>query len=333
MSATNNLVIRADEGFETDGTAGNSGSPDYKAISNRPLRLAAKDYASYYRIYGIEFGPDANISDRSTASLLDVIIGNCFFRAARINLNSSYATNTSYKVGSSLFRDYGTYSVVYSQSDNTTFEMVNCTFVGNGYDFPSYAQISNHLPVEADFTIKNCVGSDSYSLDVARDFINQAVTDDAIQTTCINQNDGDANSVVDPATDYIDWANEDYGIADHCHFLGWRPNEELPLLYSLMDVLVLPSLFEGLPRAIMECSAMGVPAVATEVKGNREAVEHGRNGLLVPFADVPALSDAITELLTDKEKAQRMGEAGRRIARERFDERHVFEKVRQNTRG
>ena len=56
-----------------------------------------------------------------------------------------------------------------------------------------------------------------------------------------------------------------------------------------MDVLVLPSIFEGLPRVVMEASAMGVPAVVTDVKGNREAVVHECNGLLVPLGDVPAL--------------------------------------------
>jgi hypothetical protein len=59
-----------------------------------------------------------------------------------------------------------------------------------------------------------------------------------------------------------------------------------------MDVLVLPSLFEGIPRAIMEGAAMGVPAVATDVRGNREAVVHERTGLLVPLGDVTALSAA-----------------------------------------
>jgi glycosyltransferase involved in cell wall biosynthesis len=121
---------------------------------------------------------------------------------------------------------------------------------------------------------------------------------------------------------------KDYGIEDRCLFLGRRPNEELPLLYAMMDILVLPSLFEGIPRTVMEASAMRTPVVATNVKGNREAVIHDRTGLLVPLGDVQALAKAIVELLTDCEKARRMGEEGRRMALERFDERLVFAKVK-----
>jgi glycosyltransferase involved in cell wall biosynthesis len=118
----------------------------------------------------------------------------------------------------------------------------------------------------------------------------------------------------------------EYGVADICHFLGMR--QDMPELYALMDVFVLPSQREGFPRAPMEASAMKVPCVVTNIRGCREAVEHGRNGLLVPLGDVHALADAIVELLTDREKARRMGEEGRRMALERFDERLVFEKVK-----
>jgi len=52
-----------------------------------------------------------------------------------------------------------------------------------------------------------------------------------------------------------------HGIAEHCVFAGQRENGELPAFYKLMNVLVLPSIFEGLPRAVMEASAMGVPAL------------------------------------------------------------------------
>jgi glycosyltransferase involved in cell wall biosynthesis len=122
-----------------------------------------------------------------------------------------------------------------------------------------------------------------------------------------------------------DTAHE-YGIADICHFLGLR--QDMPELYALMDVFVLPSHREGFPRTPMEASAMKVPCVVTNIRGCRQAVEHGRNGLLVPLGDVQALADAIVELLTDREKARRMGEEGRRMALERFDERLVFEKVK-----
>jgi len=122
-------------------------------------------------------------------------------------------------------------------------------------------------------------------------------------------------------------AAKDYGVSDQCMFLGARPNEELPSFYALMDVLVLPSLFEGIPRVVMEAAAMGVPAVVTDVKGNREAVMHGRNGLLAPLGNPQALAEAIIDLLTNPEKAKRMGEEAYRMAREQFDERVVFAKV------
>jgi glycosyltransferase involved in cell wall biosynthesis len=123
-------------------------------------------------------------------------------------------------------------------------------------------------------------------------------------------------------------AARDYGVEEACLFLGQQPNRQLPLLYSLMDVLVLPSLFEGLPRVVMEASAMQVPAVVSDVKGNREAVEQGRNGLLVPLNDVAALSEAIVAILSDPEKARSMGEQGRQVAEERFDEQLVFDQVK-----
>ncbi len=119
----------------------------------------------------------------------------------------------------------------------------------------------------------------------------------------------------------------DFGIAEYCHFLGHRPNEDLPLLYKLMDVLVLPSLLEGLPRVVMEAAMMEVPAVVTDVKGNREAVEHGKNGILVPLGDVLGLAAALATLLDDPVRLGSMSRMSRRIALERFDERHVFEKV------
>lgn len=119
----------------------------------------------------------------------------------------------------------------------------------------------------------------------------------------------------------------EYGVADVCTFTGMR--QDMPELYALMDVFVLPSHREGFPRSPMEASAMRVPSVVTDIRGCREAVEHGRNGLLVPLGDVQALADAIVELLSDPVKAGRMGQAGREMAEERFDERLIFARVKR----
>lgn len=117
-----------------------------------------------------------------------------------------------------------------------------------------------------------------------------------------------------------------YGVAEICVFTGRR--HDMPELLALMDVFVLPSHREGLPRSPMEASAMGVPCVVTDVRGCREVVEHGRNGLVVPVGDVQALAGAMVELLAHHDKARLMGQAGLQMAREQFDEQRVFAMVK-----
>lgn len=112
-----------------------------------------------------------------------------------------------------------------------------------------------------------------------------------------------------------------FGIATVSRFTGMRL--DLPELYALMDVFVLPSHREGLARSLIEASAMRKPTVATDIRGCREAVEHRRTGLLVPLSDVDALAAAIVELLTDRELACVLGTVGRDVVLERFDERVV----------
>ncbi|MET0554019.1 MAG: glycosyltransferase [Vicinamibacteria bacterium] len=115
------------------------------------------------------------------------------------------------------------------------------------------------------------------------------------------------------------------GIEDVCVFAGVR--QDMPELYAAMDVFALPSHREGFPRAPMEASAMKVPCVVTDVRGCRQAVAHGRNGLLVPAGDARALADALLALLRDPVRARRLGEDGRRRALAEFDEREVFARV------
>jgi glycosyltransferase involved in cell wall biosynthesis len=118
---------------------------------------------------------------------------------------------------------------------------------------------------------------------------------------------------------------EQLALSNRVLYLGTRT--DMPEVYAAMDVIVVPSYREGLGVVLIEAGAMGKPVVASNIRGCREVVRDGQNGLLVPLGDVQALADATIELLTDQEKARRMGEEGRRMALERFDERLVFEQV------
>ena len=106
------------------------------------------------------------------------------------------------------------------------------------------------------------------------------------------------------------------GLGDAVSFLGARG--DMPELFAASDVVVLPSLSEALPTALMEAAAAGRPVVATRVGGVPEVVQHDRTGLLVPAGDAAALTEALARLLIDKRQAAACGAAARTLARERF---------------
>jgi glycosyltransferase involved in cell wall biosynthesis len=105
------------------------------------------------------------------------------------------------------------------------------------------------------------------------------------------------------------------GIAERCVFLGHR--RDVPDLLAAADLLVLPSLYEGLPISVLEAMAARRPVVATAIGGTDEAVTHEATGLLVPPRDAPALASAIRRLRADPALAHRLAAAGReRVERE-----------------
>ncbi len=108
-------------------------------------------------------------------------------------------------------------------------------------------------------------------------------------------------------------------------FLGMRT--DVDELYRAMDIFVLPSHREGFPRSAMEAAAMGLPVVATDIRGCRDVVVESSNGLLVPLMDSVALAAAITLIGNDSELRRAMGEAGRLRARDHFDEHRVVGRV------
>lgn len=84
------------------------------------------------------------------------------------------------------------------------------------------------------------------------------------------------------------------------------------------DVFVLPSYHEGLPKALIEAAACGLPLVATDIAGCRPVVTPGENGELVPVRAVESLAAAIEMLVSDPDRRARYGAASRRRAVERF---------------
>src|SRR5206468_13025539 len=106
------------------------------------------------------------------------------------------------------------------------------------------------------------------------------------------------------------------GIAERVLFTGFRL--DVPELLQEVAVAVLPSLSEGLSNFLLESMAAGVPVVTTRVGGSPEAVLDGETGILVPASDPRTLASAIESLLSDRDRARRMGQAGRRRMEERF---------------
>lgn len=107
--------------------------------------------------------------------------------------------------------------------------------------------------------------------------------------------------------------------------LGHRTDVEA--IYAASDLYVLASHREGFPRSAMEASAMGLPVVASDIRGCRQVVEHGRTGLLVPVRDPDSLAQAILSLAGDPFRRSEMGTNGRSKAEREFDQSEVIERT------
>jgi glycosyltransferase involved in cell wall biosynthesis len=118
---------------------------------------------------------------------------------------------------------------------------------------------------------------------------------------------------------------ESMGISDICTFAGLR--FDIAHILSALDVFVLPSILEGLPRTVIEAMAMGRPIVATDIDGVREQLRHNETGLLVPPADSKALAAAVLDILADQEKAEYLGFQARKDAERLFDLRQTLAKI------
>ena len=115
------------------------------------------------------------------------------------------------------------------------------------------------------------------------------------------------------------------GLSTHFLFLGRR--DDVPRILACCDIAVLPSKAEGLPNAVLEYLAVGLPTVATRVGGNAEIIRDGETGLLVSPGDSSAFAQAMLRLLRDPGLRASLARNGREYVASEFS----FQKMIGNT--
>jgi len=102
-----------------------------------------------------------------------------------------------------------------------------------------------------------------------------------------------------------------HGIGGHITLLGWQSENEMPEVYRNLDVVVLTSLWEGLPCVFSEAMACALPIVATNVDGAREAILEGENGYLHDPHDIEGMARSVLKLIADADLRRTMGRRGK----------------------
>lgn len=119
-----------------------------------------------------------------------------------------------------------------------------------------------------------------------------------------------------PLRDYLAGLAAKLGLEGHVFMLGERPDAAAWL--SALDIFAMPSLWEGLPNALLEAMALGLPVVATRVDGVPEAVAHDMSGILCQPKDSQALFVPLQDLIVDPALRRRLGEGARTVITENF---------------
>jgi glycosyltransferase involved in cell wall biosynthesis len=115
------------------------------------------------------------------------------------------------------------------------------------------------------------------------------------------------------------------GIEGTVRFLGLR--RDMPCIYRALDLFVQPSLWEGLPLALLQAMGAGLPVVATEVGGALEVIEDGVNGRLVPPGQARTLAGAILELYRQPEARARLGQEARQTVLDRYSQEVMLRRL------
>ncbi len=115
------------------------------------------------------------------------------------------------------------------------------------------------------------------------------------------------------------------GIADRVTFLGRVSREQMPIYMRAADYVALYSGYEGLSHTLLESLRVGTPVIASQKGGNPEVVRHGVNGLLVPYVDVPLLTEALRDAFYPGTRESLAAHSS--VGMERFTFAHMVEQT------
>jgi glycosyltransferase involved in cell wall biosynthesis len=118
---------------------------------------------------------------------------------------------------------------------------------------------------------------------------------------------------------------EQQGMTSRVCFHGWCKQEALLPILAQADVFINPSRHEGMPNAVLEAMASGLPIIATRIAGNEDLVVNGQNGYLVESENASELKKAIQALLTNKSMRITMGQESRNLVENKFSWTHSGE--------
>jgi len=115
-------------------------------------------------------------------------------------------------------------------------------------------------------------------------------------------------------------------LQDKVSFLGFR--RDVAELMASSDIFILTSRHEGLTRALMEAMAVGLPIIATDVRGNRDLVKSGENGYLVPLDDAEQTAIAIERLINSGNLRRSMGEKSKELVKQ-YDLQNIIPQMEE----
>lgn len=119
-----------------------------------------------------------------------------------------------------------------------------------------------------------------------------------------------------PILQRVEKSIRERGLEGNFYLLGWR--EDVAELLAASDALLLTSIYEGLPRVVLQAMAAGKPVVATAVSGTPEAVKDGVNGSLHPPHDTSGMAKSLHSILSNPRLGRKMGKAGRGLLQGSF---------------